>query len=106
MRMPPLYVAFPILRSNWRSFHTIECATAEAVISFSKQSNVALGIDDFTIPDMGALQLKKHLKAHPSDIDIIASAPRLLALLLKSAFKTTLMDTLNQARPFRDSFIR
>jgi hypothetical protein len=106
MRMPPLCVALPILRSNWRRFHTIKCATAEAVISSSKQSNVPSGIDGFTIPDTEALQLKKHLKAHPSDIDVIASAPRLLSSLLKSVFKTAPMDTLNQARLFRVFSIR
>lgn len=71
---PIMRSGFSYLLQQLHRFECVECATAESVLAVCRTSIPTLIITSFTIPDMGALQLTKRLKAMSASIEIIVCA--------------------------------
>lgn len=71
---PIMRSGFSYLLQQLKQIECIECSTAESVLAACRTNIPTLIITSFTIPNMGALQLTKRIKALSKNAEIIVSA--------------------------------
>lgn len=71
---PIMRSGFSYLLQQLHKFECVECATAESALAACRTKTPILVIASFTIPNMGALQLTKRIKALSQNTGIIVSA--------------------------------